>query len=94
MPYMPHLQYLKVSIGCDWGVDHSDEDGENYAAFVQDYLKEIYPRLNIRAEYDNSSQNDAIDSEHSGYSLQSIKETIQQAWEMWSDEGWPETRKG
>lgn len=81
---------LSITVGADWGCEHSIEDGENYAAFAQQYLAQAFGGVTVEVEYDdNHIGRDAISAGWADLDKSEVREVLQQAWDAFCDAGWP-----
>ena len=82
---------LTVTIGADWGCEHTADEGSGYAEFVEQCLKRHLPGVNVDVSYDGDHLGrDAIamSDVETGLEIQEVRELIQECWDDWCSEGW------
>ena len=80
---------LEVTIGADWGCEHTDEDGENYAAFVRTHLANAYRGVAVSVSYDARATLDKFDCSCCDLDTDEVRTELQDAWEAFCEDDWP-----
>lgn len=60
---------ITVTIGSEWGREHTPNDGDKYAEYVQRSLSAVYPSFVVMAHYDATQLNTQTICLHSGKAI-------------------------
>lgn len=86
MDTMRSISEVAITIGADWGCDHTDDDGRAYAAFVDRWF--AARGVPVCADYDPGHLGrDTIDSDK--YTEDDVRAMLQQCWEAFCAADWP-----
>jgi len=70
----------RIEISTDWGCEHTEQDAENYAAFVARALPGVEVGVNDNVARDRLF---GFDDESAA------RRELQEIWTAWCDAGWP-----
>lgn len=82
---------INITIGSDWGCDHTDDDGYAYAEHVQSALETAYPGADVTVDYDRYAVRDTISigDDDGQVEIDGVTEVMVQAWDSWCGACWP-----
>ena len=75
---------IDVTIGSDWGCDHTEEEGIGYADHVLLTLQRAFPGYAIDVTYDANNGEDKV----LAFDEQDVKDVLHTAWDTWCSESW------
>lgn len=77
----PSQMTIEMTLGADWGCDHTDEDGNAYARVLEHAIAQAFPRAEVSVSYSSRDPNDRIDAD-SGIADEIRDAVLPRAWEL------------
>jgi len=80
---------INITVGCEWGIQNTVEDGVAHAVFAQHWMQQAYPEAAVNVSFDSSVGRDQISNYCNDVSDSDVLESLDKCWDAFSDAGRP-----